>query len=119
MNTLSLIFTFILFVILFGEIRRKTLLKRLISNKSLRVQVVNCQNNFRILKTIILIIVAFLLMVSFLDIKISIFFDGYLATLARYLKVYNFGILDIRLLMLECSFCLLIIEQLIPTRKNI
>jgi hypothetical protein len=107
----------VIFVI-FGELRRNFLLRKLIQDKNLSRMLINCSECKRFAKTILLLVSAILLCLLLCEFKIAVQVGQNFGKILTFLKAYGDGVLNVNILLLEISFCLLTIEQLIPTRKR-
>ncbi|MDR2436048.1 MAG: hypothetical protein LBD33_01910 [Puniceicoccales bacterium] len=112
-----LIFLEVFFVV-YGELRRNFLLRKVIVNKNLLQALVNCSECRRLTKTALLLVSGILLCLSLCEFEISVQVGQNVGQILAFLKAYGNGVLDVNILLWEISFCLLVIEQLIPTRKR-
>jgi hypothetical protein len=107
----------VLFVI-YGELRRNFLLRRIIQDKNLLQALVNCSACRRLAKTALLLVSGIFLCLSLCELKFSVQMEQNIGRILALLNAYDSGTLDANILLWEISFCLLVVEQLIPTRKR-
>lgn len=118
-NTITtlLVFSVLLFTV-YGELKRKILLNKLIRDKNLSRMLINCNECSRLAKTMLLTIAGILLCLSLVDFKVTLEISQPIGRILASLGAYDSGELNAEILLLEVSFCLLLIEQVLPTRKR-
>ncbi|MDR2720814.1 MAG: hypothetical protein LBB15_00805 [Puniceicoccales bacterium] len=106
-----------IFCVIYGELRRKFLLRKIIRDRNLSKVLINCSEWKRFAKNLFLLVSGILLCLSPCEFKVAIQIEQNVGQILAFLNAYDNGILDVNILLWEISFCLLAIEQLIPTRK--
>ncbi|MDR0715414.1 MAG: hypothetical protein LBF25_01360 [Puniceicoccales bacterium] len=119
MNVMSTLLILLAFAFtIYGEWRRKFLLRKLICDKNLSQVLINCCECTRLIKTLLLTFAGVFLCLALANFEINLQLNHSFSKIFFLLKAYDGDILNLRVLFLELSFCLLSIEQVIPTRKR-
>ncbi|MDR0679680.1 MAG: hypothetical protein LBF42_01420 [Puniceicoccales bacterium] len=119
MNAMSVLLIFLVLAFtIYGEWRRKFLLRKLICDKHLSQVLINCCECTRLAKTLLLTFAGVFLCLALANFEINLQLNRSFSKILILLKTYDGNILNLKVLFLELGFCLLSIEQVIPTRKR-
>ena len=119
MNAIGVLLIFLaLAFTIYGEWKRKFLLRKLICDKNLSQTLINCCECARLAKTLLLAFAGIFLCLALANFEINLQLNRSFSKILIILKAYDGDILNLKVLFLELSFCLLSIEQVIPTRKQ-